>query len=214
MHDQADIRVFIADDHEVTVLKLSEFINAAPGMRVVGTAADGNAVWSYFEQGNNGVDVALIDIGMPEMNGLRAAEKIKSVCKGSLKVIIITGLDGVFFPAEAIRNHADGFIAKSRHKDEIIEAIRRVCQNEIVYLLDPEDADAQDDILPRLPELTPNEIRVLCLITKGFTGKEIGDQIGITHVYAERIRNIVLHKLGAKSAGQLGSIAQKYGLCR
>ncbi|MDO8366257.1 MAG: response regulator transcription factor [Saprospiraceae bacterium] len=214
MQEQTDIRVFIADDHEETVQKMSEFINASAGMKVVGTATDGNSVWKHFEQGNNGVDVALIDIGMPEMNGLKAAGKIKSVCKSSLKIIVITGLDGVFFPAEAIRNHADGFISKSRHKDEIIEAIRRVCNHEIVYLPDPEDSETPADILPRLPELTPNESRVLCLMVKGFTGKAIGDQVGISHAYAERIRNIVLHKFGAKSAAQLGAIAEKYGLCR
>ena len=108
MQEQTDIKVFVADDHEVTVQTLSEIINTTKGMKVVGTADDGNAVWQFFEKGNNGVDVALIDIGMPEMNGLRATALIKSACKDNLKVIIITGLDGVFFPAEAIRNHADG----------------------------------------------------------------------------------------------------------
>jgi len=214
MQEQTDIRVFIADDHEETVQKMSEFINAAAGMKVVGTAADGNAVCKYFEQGNNGVDVALIDIGMPEMNGLKAAGKIKSVCKSSLKIIIITGLDGVFFPAEAIRNHADGFVAKSRHKDEITDAIFRVNKGEIVILPDPNDPEQLTDIPNRLPELSPKERQVLCLVVDGFIAKEIADKVGISEAYAERIRNTVMHKLGAKNSAHLGTIAAKYGLCR
>jgi len=214
MQEQTDIRVFVADDHEVTVQTLSEIINTTKGMKVVGTAADGNAVWQYFEKGNNGVDVALIDIGMPEMNGLRATALIKSACKDNLKVIIITGLDGVFFPAEAIRNHADGFVSKSRHKDEITDAIFRVAQGEIVILPDPDDPNQLPETTNRLPELLPKEKQVLCLVIDGFSAKQIADKVGISDVYAEKIRNTVMHKLGAKNSAHLGAIAEKYGLCR
>lgn len=214
MQEQTDIRVFIADDHEVTVQKLSEIINTTKGMTVVGSAADGNAVWQYFADGNHGVDVALIDIGMPNMNGLRAAGLIKSVCKDNLKVIVITGLDGVFFPAEAIRNRADGFVAKSRHKDEIADAIFRVSKGEIVILPDQEDESDMMEIPSRLPELLPKEKQVLCLVVKGFSSKQIGDMVGISDKYAERIRNTVMHKLGAKNSAHLGTIAGQLGLCR
>ncbi|MFN0176045.1 MAG: response regulator [Saprospiraceae bacterium] len=214
MQEQTDIRVFIADDHELTVKKLSEIINTTKGMKMVGTAADGNAVWQYFANGNNGVDVALIDIGMPEMNGLRATGLIKSSCKGHLKVIVITGLDGVFFPAEAIRNQADGFVSKNRHKDEITDAIFRVAQGEIVILPDPDDPNQVTETPNRLPELLPKETQVLCLVVKGFIGKEIADKLGISEAYAERIRNTVMHKLGARNSAHLGTIAEKYGLCR
>jgi len=177
MQEQTDIRVFVADDHEVTVQTLSEIINTTKGMKVVGTAADGNAVWNYFAKGSNGVDVALIDIGMPEMNGLRATGLIKSVCNDHFKVIVITGLDGVFFPAEAIRNHADGFVSKNRHKDEITDAIFRVAKGEIVILPDPDDPNQLIEMPNRLPELLPKESQVLCLVVEGFSAKQIADKV-------------------------------------
>jgi|GEM_PF-359402 len=213
MQEQTDIRVFIADDHELTIQKLSEIINTTKGMKVVGTAADGNAVWQYFANGNHGVDVALIDIGMPEMNGLRATGLIKSICNDHLKIIVITGLDGVFFPAEAIRNRADGFVAKSRHKNEITDAIFRVHKGEIVLLPDQSDPEQLTEIPNRLPELSPKERQVLCLVVDGFSAKQIADKVGISEAYAERIRNTVMHKLGAKNSAHLGTIAAKYGLC-
>ncbi|MFN0214110.1 MAG: response regulator [Saprospiraceae bacterium] len=213
MQDQTDIRVFIADDDELVIQNLSEIINTTKQMKVVGTAADGNAVWNYFAKGNNGVDVALIDIGMPEMNGLRATALIKNICNNQLKVIVITGLDGFFFPSEAIRNRADGFVAKSRHRDEIIDAIFRVNKGEIVILPEADDPDEPTEEPFRLPDITPKEKQVLCLAVEGLSSKLIADKIGISEAYAERIRNTVMHKLGAKNSVHLATIAAKYGLC-
>lgn len=212
--EPTDIRVFIADDHEETIQKLSEFINAAPGMKVVGTAANGAALWEQFSAGSNGVDVALVDIGMPEMDGLTAVGKIKAICQDTIKVIVITGLHGRNYPAEAISKHADGFIAKSRRKDEIIDAILRVHKGEMVYLPDPDDP-AQPTVMPeRPPDLSPNEMRILCLILEGLTSIEIADRVKMGVPSVDKIRRVMLHKFGVKNAAQLGAIAEKYGLCR
>jgi DNA-binding NarL/FixJ family response regulator len=139
MQEQTDIRVFIADDHPWTIRQMYEFINTTDGMRVVGTASQGREAVQFFAHGNGGVDVVLIDIGMPKMNGLSVLEWIKKSCPQNLKVILITGLNGVFSHAEAVRHHADGFIAKSRRKTEFIDAIKRVYKGEVVILPEPED---------------------------------------------------------------------------
>lgn len=214
MQEQTEIRVFIADDHEVTIQQLSEFINSASGMKVVGTATDGKAVERYFTQGKNGVDVALIDIGMPEMDGLTAVGRIKSKCKEALKVIVITGLHGRNYPAEAISKHADGFIAKSRSKDEFISAIERVHKGEVVYLPDLEDPSQPLELPERPPDLSPSEIRILSLILEGLTSVQIADAMQMGMPSVEKIRYNILHKLGVKNAAQLGVIAERYGLCR
>ncbi len=217
MQEQTEIRVFIADDHEVTLRNLSEIINAAPGMRVVDTVMDATAVEPYFRNGSNGIDIILMDIGMPEIDGLSLMLRIKNMCKGSLKVIMITGLRGVIFPSEALRNHADGFIAKSRHKDEIVDAIRRVHKGEMVILPDTDEEFPVEDFQGQIPDLTnlsDKTIRVICMVAKGFIIKEIADTLDISENYAERIKNIAMHKLGAKNSAHLGAIVEKYGLCR
>jgi DNA-binding NarL/FixJ family response regulator len=214
MQEPTDIRVFIADDHSETVLKMSEFINAAEGMQVVGTAVDGNALWQYFSADHHAVDIALVDIGMPGMDGITAVGKIKRNMETPVKVIVITGLHGRNYPAEAISHHADGFIAKSRHKDEIIEAINRVHKGELVYLPDLDDP-SQPTVMPeRPPELTPVESRILCLVLEGQTSKEIAEEVTLSMPHVDKIRLNLMHKLGAKNAAQLGAVAEKYGLCR
>ena len=226
MQEQTDIRVFIADDHPTTISQLTEFINAASGMKVVGVATDGAEVKNYFSNGHNGVDVALIDIGMPKMNGLRATGWLKETSKQKLKVIVVTGLNGEIFPAEAIKNHADGFIAKSRRKAEFIDAIKRVYKGELVILPeledDPEDAlDNFVDIQPpapdqgseAMPELSPMEIRIIRLTVKdALTSKETAGimKMGIPSV--DKIKHNIFIKLEVKNAAQLGARAQELGL--
>lgn len=227
MQEQTDIRVFIADDHPTTISQLTQFINAAPGMKVVGTAMDGASVNHYFSNGHNGVDVALIDIGMPKMNGLRATGLIKEACKQKLKVIVVTGLNGEIFPAEAIKNHADGFIAKSRRKAEFIDAIKRVHKGELVILPeledDPEDTlDNFTDIPHPAPnlnsgaqqvELSPMEIRIIRhTVKEGLTSKEIAGIMKMGTPNIDKIKHNIFIKLEVKNAAQLGARAQELGL--
>lgn len=217
MQEQTEIRVFIVDDHEVTLRYLSDIIHAAPDMKVAGTLMDAHAVEPYFRNGNHGVDIVLMDIGMPEIDGLSLMMRIKNLCKGTLRVIMITGLRGVIFPSEALRRHADGFVAKSRHKDEIIDAIRRVHKGEMVILPDTDSEFSTEDIpsqIPDLSNLSDKTVKVICMVAKGFIMKEIADKIDISEAYAERLKNIAMHKLGAKNAAHLGAIVEKYGLCR
>lgn len=214
MQEQTDIRVFIADDHPETIGMMSEFINAASGMKVVGTASDGRALLQYFATGNNGVDVALVDIDMPKMiGGLEVVRKIKNVCQEKLKVIVMTGLRGRDYPMDAIRNYADGFVTKYRHKDEFIDAIIKVSKGEMVFLLDPGDT-APAVVSESLPELTPTELRIVCLMVNGFRNKEIADEIKLGEKNTEKIRGLVMKKLKVDTPAQLGALAEKHGLCR
>jgi DNA-binding NarL/FixJ family response regulator len=176
-----------------------------------GTASDGHSLWQYFNTGNHAVNVALVDI-MPQMDGLTAVGKIKHLAKDSVKVIVITGLHGRNYPAEAISRHADGFIAKARHKDEIVGAIRRVHKGKIVYLPDLDDPAQPAKMPERLPELTPFEIRILGCILEGLTSKEIADNVLLSIPHVDKIRLHLMHKLVVKNAAQPGAVAVQYGL--
>ncbi len=183
-------------------------------MKVVGTASDGRALLQYFATGNNGVDVALVDIDMPKMiGGLEVVRKIKNVCQEKLKVIVMTGLRGRDYPMDAIRNYADGFVTKYRHKDEFIDAIIKVSKGEMVFLLDPGDT-APAVVSESLPELTPTELRIVCLMVNGFRNKEIADEIKLGEKNTEKIRGLVMKKLKVDTPAQLGALAEKHGLCR
>lgn len=214
MPAQTKINVFIAEEQELLLRQLMEQINAEPDLCVTGTATDGVALVNYFKNGNKGVDIALVDIGMPKKDGLIATAEIKEICP-QLKAIIITGLNGRDYPSEAVGKHADGFVAKYHGIKTIIEAIRQVHSgNGFVYLPDPTDP-AQPAEAPRpIPRLTPVERKVLCTIAKGAINKEAADKLGISEKMIEKYRGSATRKLGADNPVVLGILVEKYGLCR
>lgn len=208
-----DIRVFIADDHDVVIKGLSEFINAAPGMRVIGTARDGEDLLEKLKQHHSETDVVLVDIGMEKLDGLTATAKIKEAYP-HLKVFVITGLRGRNFAAESIKNNADGFVSKNRSHKEIIDAIRRVHAGEMVMLPDPHDSAQPAETPKKLPELSHTERRILCMIVDGKTGNEIVEIMKMSLPNVEKYRRNIAAKLDANNTASMVRIAMEYGLCR
>lgn len=215
MSAQTKIRVFIADEQRELVEQLTELINASPDMMVVGCAYDGGALLDYFQNGNNGVDVALVDIGMPVKDGLTVTGEIKKICAKSLKVIVITSLNGRDYASEAVNKHADGFVAKIHRTEVIVDSIRQVIhEKSFLYLPDPTDLTHPVKTPKRLPGLIPIELRVLTLLIEGGKSKDIAEELGQTVYNVDRVRRVVMHKLGAENPVMLGAIAEKHGLCR
>ena len=215
MQAPTKINVFIADEQKELVEQLQQLINGAPDMQVVATASNGGDLVKYFQSGKNGVDVALVDIGMPVMDGLTATAKIKKAYSKDLKVIIMTGLNGRDYPSEAVNKDADGFVAKFHSLETIVDAIRKVNQGtDFLYLPDPTDLAQPPETPKRLPGLIPIELRVLCMLVKGAKSKDIADLLDQTVYNVDRVRRIVMHKLGAENPVMLGAIAEKHGLCR
>ena len=210
-----DIRVFIADEQIEVLNHLTDLVNAAGDMRVVGVAKDGGALYDYFKSGQNGVDVALVDIGMPVMDGLTAVTKIKAICKDSLKMIVITGLSGRDYASESVGRHADGFITKYRQPFEILEAIREVYHHStFVYKPDLSDPSHPTEAPEAPPQLIPIEQRILCMLTQGAISKEISEATNLTVYNVDRIRRLVMIKLEAQNPTMLGVIAERFGICK
>jgi two-component system response regulator DesR len=215
MQGTTEIRVFIADDQPATLTALTEFINAANGMRVVATAVDGGQLRKYFEQGGGeNIDVALIDIGMPIEDGLTVLRAIKEKYGDKIKLIAITGMRGRNYPAEAMFKRADGFIAMYRSYPEIVDAIRRAHAGERIYLPDPNEPQQPQEAPPPPPNLSPIEERILYLIgCQSYTNVQTSLEIGLTQPNMERIRKIVMKKFGVSTAIELGKVVERLGFC-
>jgi DNA-binding NarL/FixJ family response regulator len=216
MPDQTTkIAVFIADEQKELVEQLTELINSTSDMYVASTAFNGGDLYTYFKNGKNGIQVALVDIGMPVMDGLTATAKIKEICGDDLKVLIMTGLNGRDYATEAVNKFADGFVAKYHSQDEIVNAIRQVlAHKDFFYKPDPTDITHPVITPKRLPGLIPIERRILCLLVKGAISKDIAVELDQTIYNVDRVRRIIMHKLGADTPVMLGVIAEKHGLCR
>jgi two-component system response regulator DesR len=209
------IRVFIADDDARLVKELTEHINATSNsnIKVTGSVTDGKELWDKAENLSKEADVVIVDIGMPGMDGLTAAGRIKSQNGGKVKVLVITGLRGRNYPAEAIRHHADGFVAKIRGIGDIVDAIKRLHKGEIVYLPDPSDPAHPPELPPPPPELTPIEKRILCMILDGKAAKEIAAELNKGQPLIEKFWRNIASKLGTTKVAVMVRLAVEYGLC-
>ena len=127
------IRVAIADDHSLVRQGLRRYLDMADGIEVVGEASNGKELLELI--GNENPDIALIDIRMPEMDGLEAARVIRDQ-HPKVGVIMLTAYDDRQFVVEAVRSGARGYVLKARDAEHLIQTVRLVAGGNMV--IDPQ----------------------------------------------------------------------------
>ena len=127
------IKVAIADDHSLVRQGLRRYLDMADGIEVVGEAADGKELLDQI--GTETPDIALIDIRMPEMDGLEAAREIRDRWP-DVGVIMLTAYDDRQFVVEAVRSGARGYVLKARDAEHLIQTVRLVAGGNMV--IDPQ----------------------------------------------------------------------------
>jgi len=210
------IRVLIVDDHAVVRRGLHVIVQTEPGMRVVGTAANGAEAIERAAELNP--DVILMDLMMPVMDGIEAIGHIRAG-NGEARVLVLTSFaEGEqIFPA--IRAGALGYLLKDSSPEELTDAIRDVYQGE--PSLDSEVARKlmtglvpHDDPQPPAESLTGREIDVLKLVARGLSNRRIAEELviseGTVHTH---VRNI-LTKLDLTNRTQAALYALRTGLSR
>jgi Response regulator containing a CheY-like receiver domain and an HTH DNA-binding domain len=215
MTTNTKIKVFIADEQRELVEQYTRLINGSHDMEVVGQVYDGKALYDYyyFGESNNGVDVMLVDIGLPLMDGIAALGKIRAKNNKAPKALVITGLNGRNYPLEAIKNKANGFWAKINDSNTLLDAIREVHRGGDGFVYRP---DPTDPVQPKVPPVPPPLLfevyeEVLRKLIDGKKSKEIADEINYKLANVERIRRSLMHKFGANNPVELGYKAAQYG---
>ena len=127
------IKVAIADDHSLVRQGLRRYLDMADGIEVVGEAADGKELLELI--GEQTPDIALVDIRMPEMDGLEAAREIRDRWP-DIGVIMLTAYDDRQFVVEAVRSGARGYVLKARDAEHLIQTVRLVAGGNMV--IDPQ----------------------------------------------------------------------------
>jgi len=204
--DISRIRILAVDDHPVVREGIAGLVGVQPDMVLVGEASNGREAIQQFRMHHP--DVTLMDLQMPEMNGLDALIAIRNEFANA-KVIVLTTYAGDVQILRALKAGAQAYLLKNTLHKELLETIRAVHAGK--KTLSPEVSyqvaeHAADD------SLTPAEIAVLRLIAAGNANKQIADQLSITEeTVKSRVKNI-LSKLGANDRTHAAMIGLKRGI--
>jgi len=208
-------RILLADDHALVRRGLRLILDAEPDLRVVAEAADGVEA---IELAGEGVDLAILDIAMPQLTGLQAAREI-SRQHPSVRILILSMYDNEQYFFEALKSGASGYVLKSVADRDLIEACRAAMRGEpflypgaITALI--RDYLERDRVGDRMPEsiLTPREEQITKLIAEGNSAKDIAESLVISVKTVDRHRANILQKLGMRDRLELTRFAIRTGL--
>lgn len=207
-------RILIADDHALVRDGVKHVINAEPDLEVAAEAADGaEAVERALAED---IHLAILDISMPRMTGLQAAQQL-SQRRPDLRLLILSMYDNEQFLFEALKAGASGYVLKSSADDDIVKACRAAVRGQS-FLYPSAVSTLIRDFLERSDKqatyepLTPRELEILKLIAEGQTSKEIAQMLVLSTKTVERHRADILHRLGMRDRVDLTRYAIRRGL--
>ena len=213
MPQESEIKLLIADDHEVCRAGVKGLL-ADTGITVVAEAATGKAAVKLALE--HGVDVVLMDVCMPEGDGLTALGRIK-LDKPDLPIVMLSAFDNPVYVARAVALGASGFLRKSCTRDELVNAITKAAAGENAFTRDELRRVTSAMATPRISgdidvSLTQREVEVLRQMAKGLTNKDIAKALDISY---ETVKDHVRHifpKIGLTDRTQAALWAVRKGL--
>jgi len=206
------IKVLIVDDHKLIGEAWSSLLKDAPNIQVVGLADNVDDAYSMAHSYKP--DIVLMDINLGAGSGFDATERINDSMPKT-RVIGLSLHDDITYVKKFLSIGAKGYLTKNTNKGELIDAIHSVYKGETII-----GSDIKDRYFTSLlnvqsgdtkKELTMKEIEIVKLISKGFTSKEIAEQLFISHRTVETHRHNILKKLDMPNAAQLSSWAKEKG---
>ena len=210
------IKVAIVDDHEIFRKGLRIILNEIDELKVVGEAQNGHEFFELLK--HHQVDVVLMDIRMPVMDGIETTKKLVEK-HPEIKIIALTMFEEISYFNQMVEAGANGFLLKKTNKDELYRAIRQVMLDESYFSEEfmsnvNKTALAASRNRSRQPivELTDREQEVLDLICKGMSNAEISKYLGVSSRTVDGHRAHLLEKTGAKNSPHLVMFAIKNGL--
>ena len=204
--EASPIRILVVDDHPIVRQGVAGLVGGQPDMSIVGQASNGREAIQQFRAHHP--DVVVMDLLMPEMNGLDALMAIRDEVPEA-RIIMLTTYAGDAQVLRAMKAGARGYLLKSALHKELLEAIRAVYSGRKLL-----SAEASFEVAEHATDdaLTPAEVRVLQLIARGNANKEIAEQLSVSEETVKgQVRNI-LSKLGARDRTHAAMIGLKRGI--
>jgi len=209
------ISALIAEDHDVTRQGLRGLLTNQLEARVDATTGDGLDVVPLVEE--HEPDLLVLDLGLPHLNGLDILRRIETLSV-PLKVVVLSMHGEDAYVSEAFRLGASGYVLKGSPLSELTEAIRTVMKGQTYLssdlsdeLLEPDFSSGQET-QDRYQTLTEREREVLHLTAEGYTSREIGEKLYISHRTVEKHRENIQAKLELRNSVEMATYAHRRGL--
>jgi DNA-binding NarL/FixJ family response regulator len=221
--ERKPIRVLLADDQTLVRTAFALLFDSARDMEVVGQAGTGREAVELAR--TTGADVVVMDIRMPDLDGIEATRLIASdKALTGVRVLMLTTYDTDEHVVPALRAGASGFLVKDTRPAELLDAIRTVASGEallspgptarlIARVLRLPDQPPVDSPPPaRLAALSARELQVLTLVARGLNNTEIAEAMGLSPLTAKTHVSHIMGKLAARDRAQLVIVAYESGL--
>jgi two-component system, NarL family, response regulator len=194
------IKILVADDHPYVRDGIVSLLSTERDMKVIAQAADGAEALAMAKR--HLPDVVLLDLRMPQMDGLDVITQIQSLGL-PCKVVVLTTYESEQDIHQALKTGARGYLLKDTPRPQLLEAIRRVHRGETSV-----PARISQKLIEKMnrPELTQREIEILKLVAEGKSNKAIGDHLGITEGTVKTHVKSVLSKL--KAPGRTAAVKE------
>jgi two-component system response regulator NreC len=212
-----NIRILLADDHAVVRSGLRMLLEAQPDFEIVGEAETGTEAVAMVDELHP--DAVLMDIQMPDLNGIEATKIIKEKSPETAVLALTMHEDDHYF-FEMLHAGASGYVLKRAAPDEVVQAIRTVCRGEVFLhpmmakrlVTDYVNRADKNESKKAYSNLTPREQEVLTLIAEGYSNAEIANDLYISIKTVDRHRENIMRKLNMHSRIDLVKYAIRTGL--
>lgn len=214
------IKIIIADDEKLIREGLKIIISSFGDIEVLGLCENGREAFEFCR--DNSVDVVLMDIRMPECDGVLGTKLIKESCPGT-KVLILTTFQDSEYIQQSINSGASGYLLKNSSYDSLHEGIRAVFNGnavmhpEVLPRLMVKDEEGEEHTREKIKQetgLSDRELSIIEEIAKGLSNKEIGDKLFLTEGTVKNIITTILSKLELRDRTQIAIYAFKNNIVK
>ncbi|REH01672.1 response regulator [Flavobacterium aquicola] len=202
---ELNYNIVIADDHKLIISGINHIIATNNLGKIISEVYNGVQLLQFLQ--NNTVDLVIIDINMPELNGIDAAKKIIELYP-AVSILMLSQYENIELIRKLKNIGAKGYLSKNFEITELIEAIKTIKENDVFF----PSLDAAGDIVKKDKfHLSAREVEIISLIAQGKTSKEIGNELILSEYTIETHRKNCMRKLEVNSIVTLLNKAKELG---
>lgn len=200
-------KIFIVDDHPMVIEGFKTLLSQNKNIEIVGTATNAFEAISFIAK--NEIDIAFIDINLPDISGIDLCKKIKTEFS-SIQCLALSTFNDRSYVSKMIESGASGYLLKNSNKEEIYKAIEEVSIGNMYFNVDYQKQNTSK--FNQIPIITRREKEVLIQIAEGLTNQQIADKLFISITTVSSHRQNLMLKLEVKNTASLVKMALKYDL--